>query len=223
MSVILPELPPVEFRRLVCGESGWQEFEAVGRELVGMVKSLGLLREGCRILDIGCGCGRVARFLLQEPLAEYRGFDRHAGMIEWDREHLEARDPRFRFDCFELRSVYETIDGVRGTINPSAFRFPYPDEAFDVVLAASVFTHMPAPEVEGYLGNIARILASDGQALVSIFHAERDAHRDDGLGFYLPPAQFEEACARQGLAARLLFAPRTGALHNWYLLKRNES
>ena len=38
------------------------------------------------------------------------GFDRHKGMIEWCREQITSRDPRFQFKYFELKSVYSVLD-----------------------------------------------------------------------------------------------------------------
>src|SRR5439155_7699 len=52
------------------------------------------------VLDFGCGCGRIARQLIQQdprPRA-YLGIDVHRGMIQWCRENLAPRAPGFRFD-----------------------------------------------------------------------------------------------------------------------------
>ena len=93
------------------------------------------------------------------------------GMIEWCRQQITSRDPRFQFKCFELKSVYSVLDNEQGTIDVESFRFPWADESFDSVFLASVFTHMPPGEVRVYLGEIARLLRPKGKALASIFFA----------------------------------------------------
>jgi trans-aconitate methyltransferase len=45
------------------------------------------------VFDFGCGCGRVARQLIQQqPRPQrYLGVDLHAGMVEWCRRELAPR------------------------------------------------------------------------------------------------------------------------------------
>ncbi len=78
-------LPPKEYMDLVCGPHADVEtlFVAVGKALVRRLEGHGLLSQRCRLLDAGCGCGRVARNLIHQPLRSYVGFDRHRGMIDW--------------------------------------------------------------------------------------------------------------------------------------------
>jgi SAM-dependent methyltransferase len=51
------------------------------------------------VFDFGCGCGRVARQLIQqrEQPERYLGIDLHAGMIRWCQENLTPRAPQFEF------------------------------------------------------------------------------------------------------------------------------
>src|SRR5262245_29600497 len=99
-------LPPFEFQTLVCGPGGEAHFEAVGRWLQDSLRVHGMLEEGIALLDVGCGCGRLARCLVDDPIGRYEGFDRHAGMIAWCNEMLAPRDSRLRFHYVSVRSVY---------------------------------------------------------------------------------------------------------------------
>ena len=56
-----------------------------------------------------------------------------------------------------------------GKYKPSDFRFPYPDESFDVVLLASVFTHMLPADVKHYMHEIVRVLKPGGRTLITFF------------------------------------------------------
>src|SRR5437868_15178491 len=69
--------PPYSLRAFVGGAQG---FEEAGKWFVDELWRLGLLGRGTRILDIGCGCGRVAYSLAtDERLAglniRYTGMD----------------------------------------------------------------------------------------------------------------------------------------------------
>lgn len=94
-------LPPDEYMRLVCGPYEGQQlhdlFEWVGDQMVKSLAQLGVIGMGYQFLDIGCGCGRVARHLLNQSLKAYVGFDRHREMIEWCHKEIASRSDNFRF------------------------------------------------------------------------------------------------------------------------------
>ena len=58
------DLPPYSLRRFVGGATG---FVQVGRWFLSEFRRLRLLHEGCRILDVGCGCGRLAAVFAKDP------------------------------------------------------------------------------------------------------------------------------------------------------------
>ena len=121
-----------------------------------------MIGPGVRFLDVGCGCGRVARFLLDEPLAEYVGFDRNPSMIHWCNEYLAPIDSRFTFESFSIRTPYESLDGIGGDVTAEQFVFPYADDRFDCILLASAFTDMALGEIDHYLRELWRVLSAGG-------------------------------------------------------------
>jgi SAM-dependent methyltransferase len=82
------------------------------------------LWEGKRVLDFGCGSGRVLRHFLGEAstVAEFHGSDIDGPAVEWVREHL----------CPPLYVVRNETDPP----------LPYDSQSFDLIYATSVFTHL---------------------------------------------------------------------------------
>src|SRR5262245_21815205 len=93
--------PHEEHMALVCGQLPMAElytnFQSAGKNIVAALDQQGMLGEHVRLLDVGCGCGRVARYLLTQPLASYVGFDRHRGMINWCVAEIRSRCAKFDF------------------------------------------------------------------------------------------------------------------------------
>src|SRR5271154_1581668 len=119
------------------------------------------------VFDFGCGCGRVARQLIQqrEPPERYLGIDLHAGMIRWCDENLAPRAPQFTFmhhDVFD-----DSFNPGEG--KPKIARFPAGDRDFTLVNAISVFTHLTEEQVPHYLHEAARVLSVDGVVHASFF------------------------------------------------------
>ena len=214
-------LPPDEFMALVCGPmpspalSMW--FQGIGRELVAMLKRQDMLGAERRLLDIGCGCGRVARYLIEEPLASYAGFDRHQGMIDWCRDAISSHWPKFDFRFFAIESCYQKIDGQGAAVPAVEFKFPWADRSFDSVLLASVFTHMPLPEIQNYLNEIRRCLSPDGKVLLSVFFSESGQSQVAAdINFLLLKEEFLDTVRAAHFDCSFLNA---GGGHNWYLLQ----
>ena len=229
-------IPPVEFRELVCGVGAADTFEAVGCQLRDFLDQLGmLLTSGVSLLDVGCGCGRLARYLTELPIGSYTGFDRHKGMVDWCVREISSQDPRFRFDYFELKSAYTVLDGQAGTIDAETFRFPYADAAFDSVVLASVFTHMPPGETRQYLGEMARVMRPGAKALFSVFLSPTGTTeaRDTGMAVYYSHAGLLADMGALPFSGRFVVPGMPGSelaqpepeygKHNWYVLTRSKA
>jgi SAM-dependent methyltransferase len=220
-------LPPPELRGLVGNTDSVEEFERVGGSIAGMMKALGLLEPGHRILDVGCGCGRVAAQLLSSPIAAYEGFDRNPRLVQWAVDNIMAADPRFRFQLVSVESPYDELDGFRGTISARDLKFPYADGSFEVALLSSVFTHMPVVDSRRYLDELARVLEPDGKVLATWFLTDEPDGAVEGLGYSHNRAAQAEAVRAAGFSPRDLFglaaeppAPGSPPRQEWFLLSR---
>jgi SAM-dependent methyltransferase len=226
-------IPPHEFQVLVCGPHT-DGFLPVGMMITNALAREGMLEPGQDFLDVGCGCGRIARQLAGGPIGSYTGFDRHQGMVEWSQREIGARDSRFRFDFFSVKSLYTAWDAQEGSIDAAAFRLPYPAAAFDAALLASVFTHMLPVEARHYLGELARVLRPGGKALLSIFFSPGASEIRDEINVFHDPQQFLADVglfpfelrrttleAAPGVEVDQSPACSFNCEHNWYVLTRN--
>lgn len=154
-------IPPLEMRVLV-GPTDERAFDNPS----GHPVYAGLLPDDCyaSVLDVGSGCGRIARqLMLQRPRPEhYLGFDPHRGMVEWCQRELTAAEPSFRFTHLDIRCPFNP-EG-RHEILP----FPVERKA-SLIIAHSVYTHLFADQTEHYLRETAAALAPGGRAVTSWF------------------------------------------------------
>ncbi|MGP0064333.1 MAG: class I SAM-dependent methyltransferase [Isosphaeraceae bacterium] len=120
------------------------------------------------VLDVGCGFGRMAYMLAHylNPTARYEGFDIIEHLIEWAQRSITPSFPNFNFQRVD---VYNKCYNRTGTLMSSEYRFPYPNDSFDLVFLSSVFTHMMAPDIRHYLDEIHRVLRPGGRCLTSCF------------------------------------------------------
>jgi SAM-dependent methyltransferase len=119
------------------------------------------------VLDFGCGCGRIARQLIQQdPRPErYVGLDLHAGMVAWCRENLAPYAPGFEFHHHDV--FYGGFNPGDG--KPLHAALPYPDRSFSLIIAISVFTHLTQVQTEAYLTELTRVLEPGGMLLTTWF------------------------------------------------------
>lgn len=151
-------IPPTEL--VEAQNIGAGDFEQVGDGMIGGLISRGYFNSNSRILDVGCGLGRLARPLTKylEGPGEYYGLDIAKDSIEWCASKYAKLD-RFHF---ALANVYSKFYNPEGTTNGAEYKFPYEDGFFDFVMLTSVFTHLVLPDVDNYLAEISRVLKPNG-------------------------------------------------------------
>jgi SAM-dependent methyltransferase len=157
--------PPEALTGTVGAVSLWRE---VALTCVARLNMAGL-RPHHDVLDVGCGIGRIARYLCDylDPSSRYEGFDVMPERVGWCQEHISPRFPNFRFQLVSLWNSRYSPDASLPL--PSAFRFPYQDESFDFVFAQSVFTHLMPDASANYLREIRRVLRPSGISFTTWF------------------------------------------------------
>lgn len=152
------KIPPNDLRVWVGGQTE-EIFEGVARgvslNIFDEIEPLGILNsKSSAILDFGCGCGRIARYLRALfPNPVYYGVDPDPRGIQWCRENL----------------------GNIGTFIQTKTRPPLElDRTFDFVYATSVFTHLDEQLQFDWLAELQRVTKPGGYLILTT-HGENIA------------------------------------------------
>jgi SAM-dependent methyltransferase len=132
--------------------------QQVTDEIVGQLEGWDLLGPDRRVLEIGCGIGRM-QAALAPLVAEIHGIDISSKMIEAARRRCTGM-PNVSFSVSSGRDLEE-----------------FPDESFDLVLAVDSFPyiHQAGPQlVEVHFQEAARVLVPRGEFVILHF-----SYRDD--------------------------------------------
>jgi cyclopropane fatty-acyl-phospholipid synthase-like methyltransferase len=172
-------LPPVSFRM---GGTHFSSDEAFVRSAdadVQRLEQLVGLNKNSRVLDWGCGAGRLAVGVAERHgrIELYHGVDVQKHLIDWADSHIGVHDG-YRFTH---------VDSANARYNPngtSEMAIPGDTGDYDIFYAYSVFSHLSGPQVRHYLREVARVLRQDGLAFFTAF-VEDDvpAEEENPLGY----------------------------------------
>lgn len=136
------------------GSPDQQSYLAVGLEFLGLVQDLGHLQVSSHVLELGCGTGRIGQLIVPclEYPKQYWGQDVDLEALNW-----------FKTVC----------PGIETTLGSPVYP-GCPDEWANLVLAASVFTHLDEKQIQKSLSSLVQKLAPGGLVLATFFILPQD-------------------------------------------------
>jgi SAM-dependent methyltransferase len=156
-----PSLPPALLRYRVCESLSAETFLRIGLgcaiRIEQQVQGMGCGLAG-RVLDFGCGCGRILGWLAQRhPGTHFCGTDVDADAIEWCRRNIPVA-------AFFLNAPQPPL--------------PFDSAYFDVVYCFSIFTHLDERAGDAWLSELKRVIKPGGILILTV-HGERSSRRLD--------------------------------------------
>jgi len=145
------------------------DYRAIGLEYLGHFVRIGGLKPTHRVLDIGCGIGRMAVPLTQylDPkCGSYEGVDPVNEGIEWCVQNIASTYPNFRFCRLD---VAHELYNPSGTMAGDQVALPFASNSFDFAAMVSVATHLPAREITAYAREVMRLLVPGGRLFLTAF------------------------------------------------------
>lgn len=144
--------PPEENMARTSRHGGWAGFVKAGTDLADTVttelkKAFEGGLKGLKILDFGCGCGRVAMPLFYNT----GGALTHACDIDASATEY-------------LGSVLDQVDCRTTPFKPP---LPYDDNTFDAIYSISIWTHLTEEDQKAWLREMQRIMRPGGILIVS--------------------------------------------------------
>ena len=158
--------PPLRIRLHIGPFADPRLYRFAGERNAAAFKDLAGLRPTDDFLDIGCGCGRVARALTGylAPTATYEGFDAAKKPVEWAQGAITGRHPNFHFRTADTTSKRYNPSGH---VVPENLVFPYANDRFDFAFAGSVYTHMLEEEAANFIAETRRVLKPGGKTFAT--------------------------------------------------------
>lgn len=186
-----PQLvPPLELMRSE-GIQCLEEWYRWAEEWSMLLRVYGGINQDSRVLEIGCGLGRIAfplRYILLSN-GSYDGFEICKFKVKFLEKKFNQTYPKFRFVWTNIHNTYYNPEGE---IDAKSYHFPYEDSSLDIVFAASVFTHMLPDAAQNYFQETFRVLKPGGRAVFSFFILDNYRPKQPRpLGFSQPDFDFD--------------------------------
>jgi SAM-dependent methyltransferase len=146
-----------------------EEWEQQTQQVLGVLADLDLVRDGDRVLDFGCGIGRVTAALLARHRLTIQAVDRSPAMLRHARAHIgQLVSATPRPGAVNLCSDGELLAQAQASASAPVF---------DLVLLVEVVQHIPEPILDDLLPALARMTAPGGRLFIygnDVLDVDRD-------------------------------------------------
>lgn len=129
-----------------------KQFDIIGRQFKNILISHANYAPKLRILDVGCGTGRLAKQLLSK---NYIGIDNNDYFLQYCRAEYKG----MRFLHHDVR--HEEYN-PNGTVEPLDSSLPFDDKSLDLVVCFGLFNHFHYEWVLHYITEFSRVLTPRG-------------------------------------------------------------
>ncbi len=123
-------------------------FYKQSKDLVKLLEKLQVIDKKTRVLDIGCGVGRL-EYALAEKVGQCTGIDISPSMVKLAKRHVKGENVKF------LVTNGKDLEAVK-------------NQKFDLVFSILVFQHLPREFFLKYLQEINSVLKKEGKLLFQI-------------------------------------------------------
>ena len=133
------------------------------------------LRLDARVLDVGCGDGRVAAAFARAKgfTGTYVGFDIHRERVRALTLVFEGQ-PRFRFQHVDL---FHSYYNPKGLLDAETYQYADPPESFGLVFFNSIFSHLRLSVIANHLRNAKQCLSADGKLWMTCYIIDEEHDR----------------------------------------------
>ena len=111
---------------------------------------------GDKVLDLGCGFGRHA----------YQAARLDAQVVAFDFGADEVRNVQDTFGAMAVAGELDPVESRVGAVQGDALALPFPDDAFDRVIASEILEHIP--DDEQAMAELARVLRPGGTMAITV-------------------------------------------------------
>jgi len=160
-------IPVPEIRNWVGPFNDKEWYFNLGKEQAEKIIQWLSIRPEHKILDLGCGCGRIAIHFLNylSKQGKYIGIDNNKELLSYCVDNISILNDNFQFQYID---VYNGEYANEGKLKCQEVVFPVGNEAVDYVIMCSVFSHMYLDDIASYLKEIYRVLKRGGLFISSL-------------------------------------------------------
>ena len=160
-------LPSEEMMKII-GSPDKQHFINVIKQIFSDLYFISSCTESSKIVDLGCGCGRMALPFTQIITnGHYYGYDVWEDGINWCRNSISKLNNNFNFIQLNTENNYY-FNEYNEKINKFKF-LDIENNSVDFIFAISVFTHLNPDDTLQYFNEFNRILKNGQKAYITSF------------------------------------------------------